>query len=227
VSTHWKDQRLKRIIERCKNQTDIDRAAGIEVPLIKNSDNENEESIKKSVVDNIVWQMDNEHKANKGVLSILNDLIWQEGYTSGNLKAHVFSDVPAAFELWRMKQFIKLYSYASGASSGQKLFFKSTIKGDLTKYFNNYIDATGDKKKDSAKFEIVAKSLRDDPKNLLFFTDCTVEARAAMQAKINSIVVFREGNKEYSQHELEGLMCINSFDQVHFVEDPTNPSPCC
>ena len=45
---------------------------------------------------------------------------------------HAYDHVPDAFQHWRFYQFVKLYTFASGAADGQKLFFKSTSKGDLS-----------------------------------------------------------------------------------------------
>lgn len=94
----------------------------------------------------------------------------------------MFDDVPKVFDHWRMHLFIKLFTYASGSREGQKLFFKSSKFGDLTPFFNNYIDSSGGAKRDSQRYLTIAVLLREKIDNILFFTDEPEDAQAALDA---------------------------------------------
>ena len=225
LEEHWNDNKIQRIIQRFREQAIIHQNYDSNIPQIEAADKD-KESVLNSAIVHIRWLAQSGNRTSYDAYNILRNLIWTDGYKSGQLKTHVFDDVPDAFHQWRMVQFIKLYGFASGPSEGQKLYYKSTIKGDLTKYFNNFIDASGKKKLDPKKYEILAKSLRDIPKNIVFFTDSTEEAKAAQEAGMISVVVIREGNSQYDQRQLQNLYSIKSLNQIEFDESSAAP-PCC
>lgn len=54
------------------------------------------------------------------IITKIKERITVHGYSSGELKSHVYDDVPHILDLWRMKMMIKLYSFAIGDAEGQK-----------------------------------------------------------------------------------------------------------
>ena len=64
-----------------------------------------------SVVEYVQWLMDRDRKSTP--LKELQGLIWEEGYTRGDLTGDVFPDVPRALERWRRQ-----------GSGGRHLFFR-------------------------------------------------------------------------------------------------------
>ena len=221
------DRTIHHIIDKLREQALIDKSSGIDVPPIEKSTAE-KEAIAQSVAKNILWQMEHKNKSCQLQLDTLYNQMWADGYTSGKLKVHAFKDVKKSLEHWRFHQFVKIYSYASGAREGQKLFLSCTEEGDLTAFIANYINSSGGYKYDPKKYKVVLSALREsNPANLLYLTDDPKKAKAAIEVGMRALVVLREGNPNYPEEALKNLSTVKSFDEIVFEEDPSNPAPCC
>ena len=56
------------------------------------------------------------------ILKSIQGKIWREAFESGELKGHVYEDVPLQWRTWR--QFgIRIYIYSSGSAEAQRLLF--------------------------------------------------------------------------------------------------------
>ena len=90
-------------------------------------------------------------------LKMLQGLIWQEGYRSGELRGQVFPDVKPALERWRAAG-RGIYIFSSGSVLAQQLLFQSTNAGDLTPLIDGYFDtAVGPKQSPDSYRTIVAR----------------------------------------------------------------------
>jgi enolase-phosphatase E1 len=72
-------------------------------------------------------------------LKQLQGMIWRRGFESGELRAHVYDDVPAALAAWN-KRGLDVRIYSSGSVAAQKLFFGHTEVGDLLGHFRGHYD---------------------------------------------------------------------------------------
>ena len=93
-----------------------------------------------------------------GGLKTLEGLIWQEGYESGELKSEVYDDVPESLIRWK-KSGKKVYIYSSGSVLAQKLLFKYSKFGNLTKYIDGYFDTEIGPKKDVKRYVNISNKL--------------------------------------------------------------------
>lgn len=227
LSEKSKDKTVNNIIDKLREQALIERSSGVQVPAI-DEPTADQNAIAQSAAKNILWQMEHKSKSCQLQLDTLYNQMWADGYTSGNLKVHAFKDVKKSLEHWRFHQFVKIYSYASGAREGQRLFLSSTEEGDLTPFIANYINSSGGYKYDPNKFKVVLSALREaNPNNLLYLTDDPKKAKAAIEVSMRAVVVLREGNPRYSEAELKNLITIKSLEEIVFEEDPEKPAPCC
>ncbi|SPP84622.1 blast:Enolase-phosphatase E1 [Drosophila guanche] len=103
-------------------------------------------------------------------LKTLQGLIWQQGYETGELRGHVFDDVPGAFAAWRGAG-LRIAVYSSGSVAAQKLIFKYSIAGDLLTHLSAHFDTHVGHKQETQSYVNIAKSLGEDPRNILFLTD--------------------------------------------------------
>src|SRR3982751_3020874 len=88
-------------------------------------------------------------------LKQLQGLIWQSGFQSGELKAHVCDDVPPALTAWKAAgKDVRIYS--SGSVQAQKLFFSHTIAGNLLPCFRGHYDTTTGPKKEAESYRRIA-----------------------------------------------------------------------
>lgn len=118
--------------------------------------------------------------------------IWQQGYESGELKGHLYSDVPKAFERW-LKQGLKLAIYSSGSVLAQKLLFKHSEFGDLDQYISANFDTRIGHKREAPSYEAIATELKVGPDDILFLSDISEELMAAKASGFQVKQLCRDG----------------------------------
>ena len=127
-------------------------------------------------------------------LKSIQGKIWQSGYESGELKSVMFADVPRAFDRWYEKGII-IAIYSSGSILAQKLIFKYSNYGDLTRYISNYFDtAVGHKRETESYQKIAATPSFPQVENFLFISDIIEELDAAKNAGLQTLLAVRQGN---------------------------------
>jgi enolase-phosphatase E1 len=127
-------------------------------------------------------------------LKTLQGIIWEKGYLNGDIKGHIYPDVPEKLKKWQ-QQNIHLSIFSSGSVAAQKLLFGHSMFGDLTSYFNAYFDTETGTKRDSNTYVRIASILNANPKNILFLSDITEELDAAEKADMQTIQLVREETK--------------------------------
>jgi enolase-phosphatase E1 len=126
-------------------------------------------------------------------LKLLQGLIWDEGYRSGALRAHVFPDVPPALEAWA-RSGVRLRVFSSGSVHAQKLLFGHTAQGDLSPLFEGFHDTTTGPKQDPASYRAIAEAFALPPAAILFLSDVRGELDAAAAAGLRTGLLLRPGN---------------------------------
>jgi enolase-phosphatase E1 len=126
-------------------------------------------------------------------LKELQGLIWQGGFESGELKAHVYDDVPPALAAWNEAgKDVRVYS--SGSVQAQQLFFGHTIAGNLLPHFRGHYDTTTGPKKEAESYRKIAAAFGLPPAEILFLSDVVAELDAAREAGLATHLVVRPGN---------------------------------
>lgn len=126
-------------------------------------------------------------------LKRLQGMIWEAGFTGGELRAHVYDDVPPALEAWS-RAGLDVRIYSSGSVKAQKLFFGHTVHGDLLPLLRGHYDTTTGPKKAPESYRAIAKDMRRPPQEILFLSDVTAELDAARAAGMASALLRRPGN---------------------------------
>ncbi|SPP84621.1 enolase-phosphatase E1 isoform X1 [Drosophila guanche] len=152
-------------------------------------------------------------------LKTLQGLIWQQGYETGELRGHVFDDVPGAFAAWRGAG-LRIAVYSSGSVAAQKLIFKYSIAGDLLTHLSAHFDTHVGHKQETQSYVNIAKSLGEDPRNILFLTDIPGEAAAARAAGLQAIMLQRPGNAPLTDDQKSGQELIADFSSLHSLQLP-------
>jgi enolase-phosphatase E1 len=144
-------------------------------------------------------------------LKELQGLIWRGGFESGQLRAHVFPDVPGALESW-VERGLDVRIYSSGSVAAQRLFFAHTEVGDLSPLLRGHYDTTTGPKRDVASYRLIAADIGMPPASLLFLSDVAPELDAARAAGMETRLVIRPGNAPAA--EGHGHVVIRSFDEL-------------
>lgn len=143
-------------------------------------------------------------------LKAIQGLIWDEGFSSGELKPPLFGDVKTALAQWRSLG-LRLAIYSSGSEHAQKQFFGHTVDGDLRAWFEGYFDTTVGPKKESASYAKIAQVTKVSPGEICFFSDVVGELEAATSAGFQSVLVERPGNAPqpaWAGHKVQSLQEI-------------------
>lgn len=146
-----------------------------------------------------------------GALKYIQGKIWKEGFELGDIRSELFEDVPKFLEKLKSKN-KKIYIYSSGSVDAQRLYFKYSIFGDLTKFLDGYFDTEVGSKKEPSSYIIISKLTATPVEKLAFFTDSLEEALAAKNAGIIEIYILnRPGNKPTEPHNFPILNSLLSF----------------
>jgi enolase-phosphatase E1 len=143
------------------------------------------------VARHVLQLMDSDVKATG--LKQLQGLIWEQGFAAGELRAHVYDDVPGCLQRWHQAGH-DLRIFSSGSVQAQRLFFRHTTAGDLRNCFRDHYDTTLGSKRDAASYATIARAFDLPPHDILFLSDVPAELDAARRAGLQTCLVRRPGN---------------------------------
>ena len=161
VASHWETPELQAALEYLAQDANQESLAA----WISDQSTETAQAI---VVAEALRQMEQDAKATG--LKQLQGLVWRGGFESGEMKAHVYDDVPAALSRWQQAG-LGLRIYSSGSIGAQKLFFGHTEKGNLLDRFSGHYDTTIGGKKESDSYRAIIEDIGDAPGDWLFISD--------------------------------------------------------
>lgn len=169
------------------------------------------ESSLDAVIETLLGWIVQDRKATP--LKALQGMVWEQGYRSGALTAHVYPDAVDALRLWAQAG-ITLAVYSSGSAAAQKLLFAHTNVGDLTPLFAAYFDTTTGPKKEAASYAVIADALSAAPMDMLFLSDNSDEVAAALAAGMAAVRVDRERDVNAASVEADGQTIVGGFGVV-------------
>lgn len=138
------------------------------------------------------WLMDRDRKST--ALKMLQGILWEEGYRSGELKGQVYPDVAAALRTWQERG-LRARVFSSGSVLAQKLIFGYSDQGDLLAFFEGFHDTTTGPKQVATSYQAIAEAFALPPEQILFLSDVTAELDAARAAAMHTGLLIRPGNR--------------------------------
>jgi enolase-phosphatase E1 len=126
-------------------------------------------------------------------LKLLQGLIWEAGFHTGEMQAHVYDDVPASLQAWN-DQGCDVRIYSSGSIQAQRLFFGHTIAGDLLPLLRGHYDTTTGPKREAGSYTKIASEFGLSPAQVTFVSDVVAELDAARSAGMQTVLAVRPGN---------------------------------
>jgi enolase-phosphatase E1 len=127
-------------------------------------------------------------------LKTLQGFVWKKAYEDGDIKGHVYDDVPTCFNKWRTNG-LKIGIFSSGSIHAQKLLFQHSCFGDLSKHLSNYFDTKTGQKREEATYKTIAEILDLEPNQILFLSDIIEELTAADVVGYQTMQLVRPGTK--------------------------------
>lgn len=153
----------------------------------------------------LYWnRVDRKHPA----LKTLQGQVWQEGYVSGEIKGHVYEDVPPMLKKWH-KAGIQLGVYSSGSVAAQQLIFGKSIAGDLTTLFSLYFDTRIGHKREIQSYRNIQMAIDLPVSQILFLSDVEEELDAALEAGFQTLQLVRERTHPSSRHR-----SVSTFKEI-------------
>jgi enolase-phosphatase E1 len=185
LQEHAQDAEIQKMMEELHAQHELDARSGMQPPGWVE---EPEEAWLRAIAAYGRWLIAKDSKCTP--LKSLEGKIWQQGYTSGELRGEVFPDVTAAFERWRRQKKI-ICIYSSGSVLAQQLLFRTTPSGDLTPYISLYFDTRVGAKTEAESYQRIADSFAYRPEQFLFISDAVKEIEAARSAGMQALLCVR------------------------------------
>jgi enolase-phosphatase E1 len=140
-------------------------------------------------------------------LKTFQGMVWEQGFKSGAIKGHVYTDVKPALEQWTSMG-IKLAIFSSGSIAAQKQLFGFSIEGDLTPYFSAFFDTTTGMKRDEHTYQLIVEQLQAPTNSVLFLSDISQELEAAHAAGLRTLQLVRSGT------EANWSWCVAGFSEI-------------
>ncbi|KAL7073530.1 hypothetical protein ACQ4LE_007549 [Meloidogyne hapla] len=199
----------QKIVDDLINTSNEHARESSEVSAIESNDN-CETQISKLTANIQLWiKQDKKYTALKN----LQGLIWEDGYKRGLIHAHVYPDVPIAFERLN-KSGIPIYIFSSGSIWAQKLLYSHTDYGDLAKFISSHFDTTIGPKFAKESYQRITEQIGIAPNKILFLTDIEKEAFAAKSAGLQVSLALRPGNDLLSESALKEFTTFFSFEEI-------------
>jgi enolase-phosphatase E1 len=143
-------------------------------------------------------------------LKELQGLVWRDGYDRGDLRAPLYTDVPAALQRWHARG-VALAVYSSGSVGAQQLLYGHSDAGNLQPLFQHWFDTRIGAKQEPASYERITQELHCSSAAVLFVSDALAECEAAAAAGMAVLFSDRDGNPQRDPGRFER---ISSFDQL-------------
>lgn len=139
----------------------------------------------------------------------LQGRIWEDGYSSGAFKAHIYPDALRKLGEW-FGRGIRLYVYSSGSIEAQNLFFGHTTAGDVRPLFRQCFDTTIGGKKEAVAYERIVREIALPAADIVFLSDIVEELDAARRAGLQTVHVIRD----LSLPLKSAHVAVRSFDDI-------------
>ena len=178
----------RALSERLKSEREGDVQAAADVPpWDETSASARIESIERYV--GFLMQQDRKSPG----LKELQGLIWEEGYSTGELVGELFDDVAPALRRWH-EAGVGAGIFSSGSVLAQKLLFSHSSAGDLSPLLRWYFDTSTGGKTDPASYSRIAATVGARPADILFISDVVRELDTAREAGMRTALCIRPGN---------------------------------
>jgi enolase-phosphatase E1 len=152
-------------------------------------------------------------------LKDLEGKIWEEGYKKGLIHSTLFEDAHESLPRWHQNG-ITLAVYSSGSIQAQKLLYENTERGNLCGLFSHWFDTHSGAKKCLKSYQLIAKTMRAETKNITFISDNGDECDAAENAGMQTLFSLRKDNPDQNPRHHRVINNLNEVDSYLLATSP-------
>lgn len=189
-------ERLKSYVENHKDENQVIEALSL---TKKTAQEEDHKTINDAEACELLLKWIKEDRKHPALKS-LQGYIWEEGYTDGSIKGHVYPDVLPALKKWK-EAGIGLGVYSSGSVKAQHLIFEFSSAGNLRPYFSHHFDTAVGHKREVDSYTNIARELNINPQDILFLSDIKEELDAAKASGMKTIQLVRQDDVVLGSHD--------------------------
>ncbi|KLL10148.1 MULTISPECIES: acireductone synthase [Protofrankia] len=132
-------------------------------------------------------------------LKTLQGLIWDAGFTAGELTSHLYPEVAGALRSWQAGGH-RLYVFSSGSVAAQRAWFAHSPAGDLRGLFSGYFDTeTAGPKRQPSSYAAITAATGVPAGRTVFLSDLVDELDAARAAGWLTVGVRRPGEPNHDR----------------------------
>lgn len=198
LQQHFKTDAVQDALPLLANDLGFDSVHSMFAANVGGQDDSPEDAVHRA----LIGLMDDDVKSTG--LKKLQGLVWESGFRSGEMVAHLYDDVAPAIAKWKSNG-IDVRIYSSGSVYAQKLFFGHSLAGDLLPHFSGHYDTTIGHKREPASYRAIAEDWMEAEK-ILFISDVAEELDAARLAGMQVVLSVRPGNKPVADQDRYGAV---------------------
>jgi enolase-phosphatase E1 len=204
LNNHFQDEAVQAALPTLAKDLGFDSAKA----MLSQSNGGQQDCPQDIVHRALIGLMDDDVKSTG--LKKLQGLVWESGFCSGEMVAHLYDDVALEIQKWKSAG-IDVRIYSSGSVHAQKLFFGHSVAGNLLPHFSGHYDTTIGHKREPASYQSIAADWMEASK-ILFISDVAEELDAAQVAGMRTVLSIRPGNKPVANQDR--FTTVTSFAEV-------------
>ncbi|AUN99573.1 acireductone synthase [Bacteriovorax stolpii] len=191
----FSQERMKEYIQKHASKKEVQEALNL---TKKTALEENQQTINDEQAGDLLLQWIKEDRKHPALKSLQGE-IWEEGYASGAIKGHVYSDVLPALKKWK-ENGLGLGVYSSGSVKAQHLIFGFSTEGNLRPFFSHHFDTAVGHKREVNSYKNIIAELKIQASDILFLSDIKEELDAAREAGMKTTQLVRQDDVVLGDH---------------------------
>lgn len=216
LASRWENEEVQSDVDALRQQAASDKEAAVEGVVEIAAKEEEQEKAVQSVVDNVLWQIENDRKP--ASLKQLQGHMWRDAYKTGKVQGEVFDDVVDALKAFKAAD-RKVYLFSAAGADSQKLHFGYSEKGDLSEFIAGNFDASTGSKTEKDSYSAIVGEIGVSASEVLFVTDLPREAAPAVEAGLKVAVIVRDGNTPLTEEENAQYNVVSSLSELTSSDD--------